>query len=169
MRWECRKLLVSDPGKHHGTCVTHVPWCMSGSLTQGWRGKRFRHSRRMHNVQFYVSGRRPVEYAWYKVREFINKLPAALRLIYQCMVYLYVVTSRGFVWVKLFPCLYKTLSLFACDSLCVGSVICLFTLIIYINLPLCDCHHFHGDHRVKGVNHNSNLYSFLIPMKDNKW
>ena len=20
---------------HHGTCVTHVPWCMSGSLTRG--------------------------------------------------------------------------------------------------------------------------------------
>ena len=28
-----RKLLVSDPGMHHGTCVPHVPWCMSGSLT----------------------------------------------------------------------------------------------------------------------------------------
>ena len=28
-----RKLLVSDPGMHHGTCVRHVPWCMSGSLT----------------------------------------------------------------------------------------------------------------------------------------
>ena len=27
--------LVSDPGMHHGTCVTHVPWCMSGSLTCG--------------------------------------------------------------------------------------------------------------------------------------
>ena len=25
-----RKPLVSDPGMHHGTCVTHVPWCMSG-------------------------------------------------------------------------------------------------------------------------------------------
>ena len=30
-----RKLLVSDPGMHHGTCVTHVPWCMSGSLICG--------------------------------------------------------------------------------------------------------------------------------------
>ena len=29
-----RKSLVSDPGMHHGTCVTHVPWCMSGSLTR---------------------------------------------------------------------------------------------------------------------------------------
>ena len=45
MRRECRerfahhrcqrKPLVSDPGMHHGTCFTHVPWCMSGSLTRG--------------------------------------------------------------------------------------------------------------------------------------
>ena len=33
--WFHRKLLVNDPGMHHGTCVTHVPWCMSGSLTCG--------------------------------------------------------------------------------------------------------------------------------------
>ena len=31
-----RKPLISDPGMHHGTCVTHVPWCMSGSLTCGY-------------------------------------------------------------------------------------------------------------------------------------
>ena len=30
-----RKPLVSDPGMHHGTCVTHVPWSMSGSLACG--------------------------------------------------------------------------------------------------------------------------------------
>ena len=30
-----RKPRVSDPEMHHGTCVTHVPWCMSGSLTRG--------------------------------------------------------------------------------------------------------------------------------------
>ena len=30
-----RKPLVSDPDMHHGTCVTHVPWCMSGSLNRG--------------------------------------------------------------------------------------------------------------------------------------
>ena len=53
-----RKPLVSDPNMHHGTCATHVPWCMSGSLTRG-QGKRSRHSRRMHNPQFYVSGKRP--------------------------------------------------------------------------------------------------------------
>ena len=37
---------ASDPDMHHGTCVTHVPWCMPGSLTSGflwsrWRGKTF--------------------------------------------------------------------------------------------------------------------------------
>ena len=30
-----RKLPVSDPDMRHGTCVAHVPWCMSGSLTRG--------------------------------------------------------------------------------------------------------------------------------------
>ena len=45
MRRECRerfpghrpqrKPLVSDPGMYHGTCVTHVPWCIAGSLTRG--------------------------------------------------------------------------------------------------------------------------------------
>ena len=45
MRQECRerfprhrlqrKPQVSDPGMHHGTCVTHVPWCMSRSLIRG--------------------------------------------------------------------------------------------------------------------------------------
>ena len=45
MRRECRerfprhrlqkKPLVSDPDMHHATCVTHVPWCMSVSLTRG--------------------------------------------------------------------------------------------------------------------------------------
>ena len=28
-------VIVSDPGLHHGTCVTHVSWCMSGWLTRG--------------------------------------------------------------------------------------------------------------------------------------
>ena len=56
--------LVSDPDMHHGTCVTHLPWCMPGSLTSGflwnrWRGNRSRHSQRMRNPQFYVSVKRP--------------------------------------------------------------------------------------------------------------
>ena len=57
--------LKSDPDMHHGMCVTHVPWCMPGSLYSGflwsrWQGKRSRHSRRMRNPQFYVSGKRPM-------------------------------------------------------------------------------------------------------------
>ena len=45
MRRECRvrfprrrfqrKPLFIDPGMHQGTCVTHVPWCKSGSLSYG--------------------------------------------------------------------------------------------------------------------------------------
>ena len=33
---------VSDPGMHHGTCVTHVPWCMPGSQTSGFLWRRWR-------------------------------------------------------------------------------------------------------------------------------
>ena len=56
---------VSYPDMHYGTCVTHVPWCMPGSLTSGflwsrWWGKRSRHSRRMCNPQIYVSSKRPM-------------------------------------------------------------------------------------------------------------
>ena len=58
-------LRVSDPGMHHAKCVTHVPWCMPGSLTSGflwsqWRGKRSRHLRRMRNPQVCLSGKRPI-------------------------------------------------------------------------------------------------------------
>ena len=60
--------LASDPDMHHGTYVTHVPWCMPGSLTSGflwsrWRGKRSRHSQRMRNPESYVSGKRPMNFA----------------------------------------------------------------------------------------------------------
>ena len=38
-RFSCRRLqrkpLVSYPSMHHGTCVSHVPWCMSAPLTRG--------------------------------------------------------------------------------------------------------------------------------------
>ena len=55
---------VSDPDMHHGTCVTHVPWCIPGSLTSGflwslWRGKRSRHSRCMRNPNFSYLARGP--------------------------------------------------------------------------------------------------------------
>ena len=43
------QLQVSYPGMQYGTCVTHVPRWMLGSLTSGflwsrWRGKRSQHS-----------------------------------------------------------------------------------------------------------------------------
>ena len=31
---------VSDPDMHHGTCMTHVPWWMLGSLTSGFLWSR---------------------------------------------------------------------------------------------------------------------------------
>ena len=56
---------ISDPDMHHGTCVMHVPWCMPGSLTNGflgsrWREKRSQHSWCMRNPQFGVSGKSPM-------------------------------------------------------------------------------------------------------------
>ena len=54
----------SVPDMHHGTCATHVPWCMPWSQTGGflwnkWRGRCSRHSRRMCNPQFYFLVRCP--------------------------------------------------------------------------------------------------------------
>ena len=68
MRRECRERFPrrhGDPDMHQGMCVTHVPWCMPILLTSSflwsqWREKSSRHSRRMRNPQFYVSGKRPM-------------------------------------------------------------------------------------------------------------
>ena len=48
------KPLINDPGMHHGM---HV-----GIFNPRWREKRFRHSRRMRNPQFYVTGKRPMPF-----------------------------------------------------------------------------------------------------------
>ena len=73
---------VSDPDMHHGTCVTHVPWCMPVSLTSSflwswWRGKHSRYSRRMRNPQFYVSCKSPIARSMTTtlIKQVINKLP----------------------------------------------------------------------------------------------
>ena len=55
----------SDLDMHHGTCVTHVPWCIPGLLISGFlwsrgRGKSYRHSRRMRNPQCNVLGKSPL-------------------------------------------------------------------------------------------------------------
>ena len=92
---------VSNPNMHHGMCVTHVPWCMSGLLTSGflwsrWRGKRSRHSRRMHNPQFYVSGKRPIEHgpAPISCSNNLIVLPALQHTFY-CMVGLVVIWTHS--------------------------------------------------------------------------
>ena len=36
----CAPPRVSDAGMHRGTCLTHVPWCMPGSLTNGFLWSR---------------------------------------------------------------------------------------------------------------------------------
>ena len=75
MHRECRERLYpppwdSDPVMHHRMCVTHVPWCMPGSVTSSflcsrWRGKRSRHFRCMGNTRFNISGKRPMRRNWW--------------------------------------------------------------------------------------------------------
>ena len=55
-----RKPLVSDSGIHHGTCGDARAMMHVGIVKSRWRGKRSRHSRRMRNPQFCVSGKRPI-------------------------------------------------------------------------------------------------------------
>ena len=54
---------ASDPDMHHGTCVTHLPWCMPGSLSNQFRWSRWRKKTFPAfpaHAQFYVSGKRPI-------------------------------------------------------------------------------------------------------------
>ena len=44
---------------HRGTCMTHVPWCMSGSRTRGG-GETFPTLSAHAHPQFYLSGKRPI-------------------------------------------------------------------------------------------------------------
>ena len=78
---------VSDPDMHHGACVTHVPWCMLGSLTSGflrsrWRGKRSRHSRCMHNPHIWVPGKWPMMPAHPSVSMLIYNLFRIFQLLF---------------------------------------------------------------------------------------
>ena len=67
MRRECRerfpchhlqrKPRVSDPGMHHGTCVTARALMHVGIANLRWRGKRSRHSWCMRNPQFFNAQR----------------------------------------------------------------------------------------------------------------
>ena len=55
-----RKPLVSAPSMHHGTGVTYVPWCMSGSVPRGGGENVSWHFWRKRNPQIYVSGKRSI-------------------------------------------------------------------------------------------------------------
>ena len=68
MRRKFRKRFPRHRGLAIPTCITARAWrrCIPGSLTSGflwsrWRGKRSRHSRRIRNPQFYVSGNKPMK------------------------------------------------------------------------------------------------------------
>ena len=71
MRRECRERFPRRPRWAIPTCITARAWrtCRDGcrhrtlavSFEVGDRGKRSRHSRRMRNLQLYVSGKRPIE------------------------------------------------------------------------------------------------------------
>ena len=60
-----RKLFVSGPGMHRGTNVTHVPWCLSGSLTRvgGENVPGIRGACATHNVMYIVRG--PLYQRWW--------------------------------------------------------------------------------------------------------
>ena len=65
MRRECRERFPRHRSLAIPTCITASAWRMPGSLTSGflwslWRGKRYRHSRRMRNPRFCISGKRPI-------------------------------------------------------------------------------------------------------------
>ena len=60
-----RKPLVNDPGMRHGTWVTHVPWCMSGSLTPGGGENVPGIPDACATRNFYVSWKKPILEKYY--------------------------------------------------------------------------------------------------------
>ena len=62
-----RKPQVSDPGMHQGTCVTHVRWCMSGSLTRscGENAPGIPGARATRNFVYLVRGPYDVTKSWW--------------------------------------------------------------------------------------------------------
>ena len=110
-----RKPLV--PAMHHGTCVTHVPWCMAGSLGPGGGGKRSRHSRRMrtHNFQYLARGPIVISFVphpWGILMDEERSLSLIGDPIYICIYAKLSLENRSleFCWSKcppiVWPCLY---------------------------------------------------------------
>ena len=78
------KEYASSRSRHASRHVRHVRAVMHvGIANPLWRGKRSRHSRRMHNLQFYVSGKRPIcrtryQICYYAHSTFILAITACL-------------------------------------------------------------------------------------------
>ena len=87
--------LVNDPDIHHDTCVTHVPWCMPGSLTSGFHKlvawKTFQHYQRMRTRNFTYLARGP----WPMASWFASTMQSMTHLKW-CMCTVAVVESMGF-------------------------------------------------------------------------
>ena len=103
-----RKPLVSDPGMHHGTCVTHVPLCMSGSLTRSDGENVPGIPGACATCNFCVTGKRPIALP---IRDAGNTLCTVwlqIRLIISGQTvsevkYMYMYISMGPTWVLSAP------------------------------------------------------------------
>ena len=121
MHRECRERFppppqATDPDMHHGTCVTHVLWCMPGSLTGSflwgrWRRKRSRHSRRMRNPQFYVSGKRLI-------------YDLFTRLLRPLVYSLYSSVNRSYIWYVTVIHNVINIYIYIYIGVCVGGRVC---------------------------------------------
>ena len=109
----------NDPDMHHGT------WCQPGSLTSGflwsrWRRKRSRHSRRMRNRQFYVSGKRPME---------INCI-FVLMVLQICQIWF----TRSYVLVNGMFCSMETrISFLHFSPVCICNILDALIIVVYHN------------------------------------
>ena len=108
-----RKPLVCDPGMHHGTCVTHMPWCMSGSR---WRVKRSRHSRRMRTRNFPYLARGPCRSSrrqWRKTvmtsHRWLNAFALEIPEIYTNLSTWYGILSQ--ILISFTPCGFKSMDI----------------------------------------------------------
>ena len=74
-------LPVTDPDMHHSTWVTHVPWCMSESLTPGGGEDvpGIPDACATHNFRYLAGGSCVDYYSWYVCREFVSVAVSSIR------------------------------------------------------------------------------------------
>ena len=108
-RWIQWKPRISDPGMHHGTCGTHVPWYMSRLLTRGG-GENvpgipgacapaiLRIWQEAHGTYAVIDGSN------YAVRTLNNKFHYAPHQPLLCLMFHYIIFSTK--WWHIVPCLF---------------------------------------------------------------